>query len=117
MSSQIVFRAVESLSTARFALGSHVAATFLRWRLEDDVLFLGMGIGNLKGTKLTCIQLNSRAVMTAGYNPLDRMLPSAWYKDGEYPVIERNSPKNSLIAHHWGGQIIVNLTRAMLRGW
>lgn len=104
MAAQIVYRAIESLDTARAALGSQVMGTFLRWRFEQDVLLLVMGLGNLKGGGFSRNGLKLKE---------DGIAPSEWYREGRYPTVLRNNYRNSIIGHRWGPHILAESTRAM----
>lgn len=114
MPSQIAYRAIESLETARSFLGSHVCATFLRWRLEQDILFLGMGLGNLKGADVPS-NLKAKEDIFTSSDIFSTMFPPLWHNDANYPTILRNCEKRGLIASHWGVRAILDFTRAMLR--
>ena len=101
---QLVYRTIESLDTARIRLGQQVKGTFLRWRLEDEVLLLVVGLGNTK----------SQAVCYDGLRLVeDGARKWEWYREGRYPTITLNCYPSSLIRHHWGPQCIAEFARGM----
>lgn len=106
---QIVARAMESVRTARGHLGQHVVATFLRWRVEDDVLLIGIGIGigNLKG-----VSTSSEALPLTDDG---RVPPSTWYRAGRYPAVDHNTYKPCLTRYRWGADMLAEFAIRMCK--
>lgn len=106
MPTQITFRVIESLKTARSRLGPQVIGMYLRWRLDHGVLIVVLGLGNLNTSVPTsCDGLR--------YRDDGQPMQSEWYREGRYPSVDRNTLRCSIIRHHWGPERIADITRVM----
>jgi hypothetical protein len=115
-SRQVVLRSISALHTARSLLGSGIEVTFLRWRFEEDIIFIAIGLA----TRLIPDQDIQRLPLCEDAprgDPHSRHLPSVWCREGLYPTIVENACRTGLIAHQWGPRRILGLTMTMLKEW
>ena len=111
ISIQLTHRALETLRIAQGRLGPQIRATFIRWRVRRNVLFLAMGLDNLKDGDPSPDSLKYKEDLYWKIRFVGSFYPSEWYREGRYATIVSNSRCHSIIARCWGANSLVDFLR------